>query len=125
LCTFKQLDWEKACGWFKIIVKDYTKAMQKFTFSGVHQPDFMGFVNKKLHTYYYRMYILANPECHKVFNVLLSDALCRESTNNKGGKNKNKSREHPQTTKVAKTKTRADTIKRTARVQTMKRRLPS
>jgi hypothetical protein len=33
LCTFKQLDWEKVCGWFKEIVKDYTKAMQNFTLS--------------------------------------------------------------------------------------------
>jgi hypothetical protein len=56
LCTFKQLDWEKACGWFKEIVKDYTKAMQNFTLSGVqHQPDFMGFVDEKPQTYYYRM----------------------------------------------------------------------
>jgi hypothetical protein len=50
LCTFKQLNWEKACLWFKEIVQDYMKTMQNFTLSGVHQPDFMGFMDKKPQT---------------------------------------------------------------------------
>jgi hypothetical protein len=82
--------------------------MQNFTLSGVHQPDFMGFVDKKPQTYYYGIYIVANPESHKAFNVLLSDALFSESTDNKGGENKS-------TAKPVKIIL--------ARVQTMKRRL--
>jgi hypothetical protein len=32
LCNYKQSDWEKACGWFKEIVKDYTKALQNLLY---------------------------------------------------------------------------------------------
>jgi hypothetical protein len=79
LCNYQQLSWEKACGWFKESVKDDTKALQKFTLLGTHQPDFMAFVERKPDIYYYRMYVVANPECHKAFNVLLDDALFSES----------------------------------------------
>jgi hypothetical protein len=58
------------------------------------------------------MYVVANLESHRAFNVLLSDALFSESTDNKVGENKNKSRAKP-----------VETI--LARVQTMKRRLQS
>jgi hypothetical protein len=81
--------------------------MQNFTLSGVHQPDFMGLTYKKPQTYYYMMYIVANPESHEGFNVLLSDALFSESTD-------------------AKTKSRADQVNTIlARVQTMTKWLQS
>jgi hypothetical protein len=85
LCTFRQLDSEKAGVWFKEIVKDYTKAMKNYTVSGTHQPDFYGFVDNKPQTYYYRLYILANPECHKAFSLLLDDSIFSESTDSNGG----------------------------------------
>ena len=60
--------------------------MKNYTVSGTHQPDFYGFVDNKPQTYYYRLYILANPECHKAFNVLLDDSIFSESTDSNGGR---------------------------------------
>jgi hypothetical protein len=71
-------------------VSDYTKAMKNYTISGVHRPDFMYFVEKKPQIYYYRLYVLEHPECHKAFNVLLDDTLFSESTDIKCSKRKTK-----------------------------------
>jgi hypothetical protein len=106
LCNYQQLLWEKACGWFKKIVKDYSKAIQDFTMAGTHQPDFMASVDRKPQTYYYRMYVVANPECHKAFNVLLDDALFSESKDDKCGDKKKKRKKIKTTTQEVQVWTR-------------------
>jgi hypothetical protein len=92
LCKFRQLDWQRACDWFKEMVKDYSKALAKFTLSGTHQPDFMQFVDKKPQIYYYRLYMDAKPGCHKAFNVILDDSLFSESVD--GGTRNEKDRKN-------------------------------
>jgi hypothetical protein len=80
LCKFQQLDWEKACAWFKEIVSDHTKAVKNCASSGVHQPDFVCFVDNKPQICHCRLCILEHPECHEAFNVVLDDTLFSEST---------------------------------------------
>jgi hypothetical protein len=88
LCVFKQLDWQKAATWFKEIISDYTANMLQYSKSGNHEPDFMCYVDGKPQTYYYRLYAMENPECHKAFNVLLDDTLFSESTDITGSNKK-------------------------------------
>jgi hypothetical protein len=64
--------------------------MKNHAASGVHQPDFVCFVDKKPHIHCHRLHVLEHPECDKAFNVLLDDALFSESTDNKPQKKKAK-----------------------------------
>ena len=80
LCELQQLDWEKARAWFEEIASDCTKAMKKRATSGVHQPDFVCFVDNEPQICCCRLCVLEHPECHEAFNVLLDDTLFSEST---------------------------------------------
>jgi hypothetical protein len=80
ITSYVQLDWLKATGWFKEIVSDYELALSWYTKSGEHEPNFFHFCRKKPQTYYYRLYVVDQPNSHKAFSAVLDDTIFSEST---------------------------------------------
>ena len=80
LSRFHRLDWTKVTSWFKNIVKSYHEEKVRYTTSGEHDPTFFAYTRGKPQLYYYRLHLMAKPNSHLAFGVVLDSALFFESS---------------------------------------------